>query len=137
MDTWQFDFCLEVVLTQRLLAGFLWCWEALLLLHNTKALRNSSLSAGEKAFQWRHSLKLYELNSQCGGEAAAGPVAAACAHLGLWKQVLQLGDEEMVLGAAITACEKWQKVAACCSDKIFFLRGDDASRCTKYMYRYM
>eukprot|EP00434_Breviolum_minutum_P041036 symbB.v1.2.036496.t2/scaffold5169.1/size30165/2 len=74
---------------------------------------NSSLSACEKAFQWRESLNFYGTARFHGyGEAAAGPVAVACAHLGFWKRVLQmldLGDEEMVLGSAITACEKWTK----------------------------
>jgi len=71
------------------------------------------LSACEKAFQWRESLNFYgTARFQGYGEAAAGPVAVACAHLGFWKRVLQmldLGDEEMVLGSAITACEKWTK----------------------------
>ena len=75
--------------------------------------RNSSLSACEKAFQWQESLNFYgTARFQGCGEAAAGPVAVACAHLGFWKRVLQmldLGDEEMVLGSAITACEKWTK----------------------------
>lgn len=68
------------------------------------------MSAGEKAFQWRQSLQLWNQADLQGEFCAPGPVAAACAQLGLWQQVLQLplrNDEEMVIGAAIVACEKW------------------------------
>eukprot|EP00438_Fugacium_kawagutii_P025605 Skav207788 [mRNA] locus=scaffold70:218717:222016:- [translate_table: standard] len=69
-------------------------------------MRNSCVSAGEKAFQWRQSLQLWNQADLSGEFGAPGPVAAACAQLGLWEQVLQLprrNDEDRVIGAAIVS----------------------------------